>query len=209
MLGGFVADLARRCDIMFPEGDTTIFGFDCTGGDLGAVGEVAFPSVGVGGVMKVVGASTRLGGVAGRLAVTIRWGGGALGDELDGDCLPMTICGGEAGRGSSTALASRFFPPNSEPIPPLVLGLAVSVSAPALEATGAVDFRLGANASLSFPTGDTPRLATGTSPVLALRPLTSWVDAREFTSVALAESVESSVSEAIRGDQSVRRPACD
>lgn len=72
LLGGFVAERTRRCDIMFPEGDTTTFGFDwdgmCFALDLefvDPVGDEGFASVGVGGVTKVVGASTRFGGVAG------------------------------------------------------------------------------------------------------------------------------------------------
>lgn len=93
--------------------------------------------------------------------------------------------------------------------PPLVLGLAVSASPPVLGAMGAVCLRLGAKASLSFPTGDTPRLFTETSLEFACRPLTSSVEAREFTRVTSVESVESTVSEVIRGEERVKRPACD
>lgn len=73
LLGGLVAERARRCDIMFPEGETITFGFDCeepcfvTDFELAVdpVGDAGFASVGVGGVTRVVGVSTRFGGVAG------------------------------------------------------------------------------------------------------------------------------------------------
>lgn len=102
LLGGFVADRTRLCDIMFPEGETTTFGFDCAAVDFALslewvdfVGEDAFPSVGVGGVIKVVGASIRFGFVTGRLDVTMRLGAVALGEGLD--CVSSTcICGSEA-----------------------------------------------------------------------------------------------------------------
>lgn len=57
---------------MFPEEETTTLGFDCEGLCLApffecvdSVGDGAGPSTGVGGVTKVVGASTVFGGVAG------------------------------------------------------------------------------------------------------------------------------------------------
>ena len=73
LLGGFVAERARRCDIMFPEEETTTFGLGCElgcftpGFELAAdsVGDTGFASVGVGGVTKVVGASIKFGGVDG------------------------------------------------------------------------------------------------------------------------------------------------
>jgi hypothetical protein len=108
--------------------------------------------------------------------------------------------------GSSNTLVSRFFPPNSAPRPPLELGLALSVSPPGL---GAVNLRLGAKASFSLPTGETPRLFAVASMVFACRIGCSSVEAAEVTRVALVEFVESSVSEAIRGEESVKRPACD
>jgi hypothetical protein len=89
LLGGLVADLTRRCDIMFPEGDTTTLGFDCeeTWRDPSfelaeSVGDDAFASVGVGGVTSVVGASTRFGGVAG-IWVMIRLGANDRNDVVD------------------------------------------------------------------------------------------------------------------------------
>jgi hypothetical protein len=74
LLGGFVAERARRCDIIFPEGETTTLGFDCVlvcfvpvfPLAVDPAGDAGLASVGVGGVTNVVGVSTRLGGVAGR-----------------------------------------------------------------------------------------------------------------------------------------------
>jgi hypothetical protein len=111
--------------------------------------------------------------------------------------------------GSSNTLVSRFLPPNRAPSPPpLVLGLVTSGLAPGLGA-GDVDLRLGVKASLSLPTGDTPRLCAATSLVLAFWAAGSSVEVREFTGVTWAELVESIVSEAISGDDSVKRPAWD
>ena len=86
LLGGFVDERARRCDIMFPEGETTTFGFDCFapvfGDDVAVVGDGGLASVGVGGVTNVVGASTRFGGVAG-LSVMIFLGAWDGSDGVD------------------------------------------------------------------------------------------------------------------------------
>ena len=102
--------------------------------------------------------------------------------------------------GSSNTLVSRFFPPNSAPRPPLELGLALSLSPPAAA------LLFGAKASFSLPTGDTPRLFDVASMVFACRKVESSV---ESTSVASVECVESIVSDAIRGEERVKRPACD
>jgi hypothetical protein len=215
LLGGFVADRARRCDIMFPEGETTTLGFElvllcCTVflELVDSVGEEGFGSVGVGGVMKVVGASDRLGGVAGS-EVMMRFGATDLSDGVDLVSSPVCICGGEAWIGLSNTFVSCFLPPNRAPSPPpLVLGLAASGLAPGL-GTGDVALRFGVKASLSLPTGDTPRLFTAMSLVFALRVVGSSMEAWEFTSVPWVELEESIVSEAIRGDDRVKRPACD
>lgn len=102
LLGGLVTDRARRCEIMFPEGETTTLGFDCAGlccaEDLelvDSVGEAVCPSVGVGGVMKVVGASDKWG-VGAAIWVTIRFGAGPLSDVVDCVSSPECNCGGEA-----------------------------------------------------------------------------------------------------------------
>ena len=90
-----------------------------------------------------------------------------------------------------------------------MLGLEPSGSPAVL---GEVDLRVGANASFSFPTGDgdTPRLFAATSMVFACRMGASSVDVRDSTRVAsVVDSTESIVSEAIRGDDSVKSPACD
>jgi hypothetical protein len=73
------------------------------------VGEEAFPSVGVGGVMNVVGASERFGGVAG-ICVMMRLGAVPRSDGVDCVCSPVCICGGDAWKGSSNTLVSRFLP---------------------------------------------------------------------------------------------------
>jgi hypothetical protein len=87
---------------MFPEGETVTLGFDCEDACFPAsfelvewVGEAGFPSVGVGGVTKVVGASERLGGVAGSW-VMIRLGAVDRREAADCVCSPVRICGGEA-----------------------------------------------------------------------------------------------------------------
>ena len=102
LLGGFVAERTRLCDIMFPEGETVTLGFDCevlcftlSLELVENVGEDAFPSVGVGGVMKVVGASARFGGVAGSW-VMIRLGAVERREVVDCVCSPVCICVGEA-----------------------------------------------------------------------------------------------------------------
>ncbi len=84
-----MADRTRLCDIMVPEGETTTLGFESVLLRLTvflelveSVGEAAFASVGVGGVMKVVGASDRLGGVAGS-EVMMRFGPRDLRDGVD------------------------------------------------------------------------------------------------------------------------------
>jgi hypothetical protein len=219
LLGGFVADRTRLCAIMFPEGDATTLDFDCAAVEVGpwsecvdSVGEDVFPSVGVGGVMKVLGASMRFGDAAGRFVVTMRLGADDRGDGLERVSPSMSICGGDTRTESSTGLASRFLAPKNDPIPPpLVLGLAVSVSpAATLGTIGLVAvLRLGANASLSFPTGDTALLFADKSLLLAGRSVPSSVETWEFTSVASAEWAESTVSEVMRGEERVKRPAWD
>jgi hypothetical protein len=71
---------------------------------------------------------------------------------------------------------------------------------------------VGANASFNLPTGDgeTPRLFTATSIVLACRMGASSADAMKSAEVScVVEPTESMVSEVIRGEDSVRSPACD
>lgn len=115
---------------------------------------------------------------------------------------------------SSQALGSRRFPPNSDPSAPApVADLRLSVSPPVL---GEVERRVGLKASLSLPTGETPRLwgvVVVVSMVSACLGETSSADVSESTRVAsvvvAAESMESTVSEVIKGEESVRSPACD
>lgn len=210
LLGALDAERTRLCDIIFPEGETTILGFDCEGlcfeSDFNMLGTPALASVGVGGVTKVVGASFRFGGVAG-ICVMMRFG--AIERRELEDCVssPVWICGGEAWEGSSKTFVSRFLPPKKAPNPPpLVLGLGGSGSTTVF---GDVDLRVGAKASLSFPTGDTPRLFAAISMVLACLSGTSSAEPTESAREASAEATESIVSDAIRGDESVKRPVCD
>lgn len=62
-------DRILLCEIIFPLGEVTIFGFDCVG-EPGKRGELG--SVGVGGVLMIVGAAFALvdGGVVGRSSVS-------------------------------------------------------------------------------------------------------------------------------------------
>jgi hypothetical protein len=199
---------------MFPEGETVTLGFDCEGlcfvpffECVDSVGDGAGPSTGVGGVTKVVGASTVFGGVAG-IWVMIRLGPSDRRDALDGVSEPVWICGGESTMGPSRTRCSRFFPPKSAPIPAALEPGRLSVSAAGL---GEAARRVGLKASFSLPTGETPRLLGVTSVVLAVRREAPSVDVSESTRVAsvvvVAESTESIVSEAIRGEDSVSSPA--
>jgi hypothetical protein len=216
LLGGFVAERTRRCDIMFPDWDTVTFGLAGDApflvsslGSEGSVGGMAFPSVGVGGVTSVVGASIRFGGAAGSWVI-MRLGAVERRDGVDRAWSPEYICGGEACSGSSKTLVSRFFPPNNVPSPPpLVLGLAVSGVPTDL---GDADLRLGVKASFSLPTGDgdTPLLPAAVSRAFACRMDASSVEVTESAKVpSVVDAIESMVSEAIRGEDRVRSPECD
>ena len=216
LLGAFEAERTRLCDIIFPEGETTTLGFDCEAlcfGPVGEwvelVGEGLRASTGVGGVTKVVGASTRLGGVEGSWVVMIL--AGALERSEPSDCLSDSMCiwGGDAWTGSPRMVVSRFLPPKR--VPRLVVELrAASVLASCL---GEVERRVGLKASLSLPTGEAPRLEGATSMVFAwwrgLRGSRGVVaESGRVASVSVADDVaESSVSEAMRGEDRVRRPA--
>lgn len=129
------------------------------------------------------------------------------------DCVsePVWICGGEATMGSSRILGSRFFPPKRAPMPPaLVPDLTLSASAAGF---GEAERRAGVKASFSLPTGETPRLLGVMSMVLAVltEPSSAAVNGwtRAASVVVVAESTESMVSEVMRGEESVSRPACE
>lgn len=115
------------------------------------------------------------------------------------------ICGGEACRAtvSSKTLTPRCFPPKSAPNPPpLVPGLSFSVFPTVL---GEVDLRCGENASFSLPTGDALRFMSGTSVGLeCCRRGKSSADVPEVVRVASEGAFESSVSDAMRGEDRVR-----
>ena len=100
---------------------------------------------------------------------------------------------------SDRSLVSRFFPPNNAPRP------ARGPSAVSDGGLGEVERRVGTNASLSLPTGEALLLDAATSMVSACRGASgSSEDRAESTSVASEGATESSVSELIRGDDSVR-----
>lgn len=209
-----MAERTRRCEIIFPEGDTTTCGFACVGPCLAEVfglavdfvGDGGLASVGVGGVTRVVGASPRLGGVEGIL-VTIRLG--TLDLRLAVDCVssPSCICVGELCNAavSSRTRGPRFFPPKSAPnATPLVPELGLSGFPLGL---GEADRRWGENASLSFPTGDAVLLMSNASSMVSgwgPEAEASWSDMAGFDSVVSESDVESSVSDAIRGEDRVK-----
>lgn len=71
-------DLSRRCDIMFPEGDVTMFEYAAIAGDIfgcsfgcGLKGNSGVLwSIGVGGVLTITGAGcSAFGGVCGRVSM--------------------------------------------------------------------------------------------------------------------------------------------
>lgn len=173
LLGGFVADRARLCDIIFPEGETTTLGFAvCTpflAFDADPAGEAGFASVGVGGVTSVVGASTKFGGVAGS-SVTMSLGVMTGREEEGRTSFAAGSGGGDACKGESSTvmLVSRFLLPKNVPKPLLVLGRGLS-------AVSTTDFWVkerfvvGVKASFSLRPGEVPRLETATSKVWAWR----------------------------------------
>lgn len=70
-----VPDFTLRCDIMFPDGDVMTFGLDVTGSDDPRSRLLAkrgvLESVGVGGVLTIIGAASLAGGVCGTALVSI------------------------------------------------------------------------------------------------------------------------------------------
>ena len=110
--------------------------------------------------------------------------------------------------GPSRTLCSRFFPPNNDPMPPALLpDLTLSVSPPGL---GEAVRRVGVKASFSLPTGETPRLGGAVSLVWAELLSVEVSESTRVASVVVAkESSESTVSEVIRGEERVSRPACE
>lgn len=112
--------------------------------------------------------------------------------------------------GSSRIFCSRFFPPKSAPSAPPAPepALTVSASPPGLGEAGR---RAGLKAPLSLPTGETPRLlgvVWMASAVLACVAV-GWSAGSGVVVAERAASSESMVSEAIRGEERVSRPAWD
>jgi hypothetical protein len=104
LLGPKVADPDRilRCEIMFPDGDVTTLGFATTGSEVPRslldVNRGELGSVGVGGVLTIIGASPE-GGVVGAVFVSIVWifavrgrsGGGVATTAVGVGCLSGNI----------------------------------------------------------------------------------------------------------------------
>jgi hypothetical protein len=152
-------DLTLRCDIMFPDGDVTTLGFVVTGSDVprsrldsnrGALG-----SVGVGGVLTIIGATdSEAGGVCGGAFVSIAWTLAVFGRS--GDAVAETDC--------CVCLSGKIAPILDATLPRLPSDILfsfsscnVSVRPPALRS--GLDcwldpLRPGRRASFNLPTGD-------------------------------------------------------
>lgn len=167
-------------------------------------GEGGLCSVGVGGVTKVVGASFRLGGVAGKAVIILC---GVVDGRMGVDWVSEATC--ICGR-SSSALEPRLepnppifpAPPNNDPSPPLLLPPDFAGSkSPA--GFGDVALLVGVKASLSLSTGEGLRFEDEvTSSVLAC--LGASVSRVESVSVVAVDGVESIVSEATKGEEMVK-----
>jgi hypothetical protein len=101
-------------------------------------------------------------------------------------------------------LEPLLFAPKSAPKLPLPLVPGLEPSCSDALAFGEVDRLVGANASRSLPTGDMPRLTCPTSMVAAWVGVGAPPDEAESTRVASVVADESTVSEAISGEDSVR-----
>lgn len=150
----------RLCDIMFPDGDVTTFGFDEIG-DPEKRGEAV--SVGVGGVLTIAGAafSTVVGGVLGRPFVSSIYGtfgffsrsGDASSVCFSPDC---DCCCGDC-------LSGNIEPSRAATLPRLFVTEIDSLRAGVepLDLRSGLELGLGTwrgvNASLSLPTGDADR----------------------------------------------------
>lgn len=157
-------DLERRCDIMFPEGELTTFGFDVIGSEDPRSrleenrGELV--SVGVGGVLTIVGATSPGGGVEGGalvstvLSFAVR---GRSGDEVDG-----VEMGCEAGRsGNNDPSLDVTLPRRPSLADEELFSRRLVTEAPPPNFRSGLVFGLGplrtVNASFSLPTGEGER----------------------------------------------------
>ncbi len=97
----------------------------------------------------------------------------------------------------------RLLAPNSEPRPLPLPSLELSVSSADF---GEVDRLVGANASLSLPTGDAPLLLLAATSMVCewCSGVPAGADVAESTRVASEAAVDSRVSEAIRGEERVK-----
>lgn len=148
----------RLCDIMFPDGDVTTFGF-VEIGEPEKRGEAV--SVGVGGVLTIAGAgaafSIVVGGVLGRPFVSIMYGTFGF-FSRSGDARTSGDCCGDC-------LSGKIEPSLAATLPRLFIIVVDSFSlrtgVEAFDFRSGLELGLGAwrgvNASLSLPTGDADR----------------------------------------------------
>lgn len=158
-------DRLRRCDIMFPEGEVTTFGFVPApevgrSGDFDSLlenrGEPKADSVGVGGVFTMIGADLSVdGGVRGVALVSIAGILAVRGRSGDDVTEPKAVCeevlSGNIEPSRDATLPRRF---SAKVVASFVATAAAAP--PALRSGlvfGLVPF-LGVNASLNLPTGD-------------------------------------------------------
>lgn len=152
----------RLCDIMFPDGDVTTFGFEEMGGPEKR-GEGV--SVGVGGVLTIAGAafSIVVGGVLGRPFVSNIYGiFGFFGRSGDASC---DCTSADCGCCCGDCLSGKMEPSLAATLPRLFVlelnSFSLRTGVEPLDFRSGLELGLGAwrgvNASLSLPTGDADR----------------------------------------------------
>lgn len=176
----------RLCDIMFPDGDVTTFGF-VEIGEPEKRGEAM--SVGVGGVLTIAGADAALsivvGGVLGRPFVSILYGiFGFFSRSGDASCV-CTSAG--SGCCCGDCLSGKIEPSRAATLPRLFIleldSFSLRTGVEPLDFRSGLELGLGAwrgvNASLSLPTGDADRFG-----------FSSWGACRDAVVRAGMEAVE-------------------
>ena len=233
LLGPSVADpdLTLRCDIMFPEGDVTTPGFDVAGSDdpRSRVNEKRglLGSVGVGGVLTIIGAALSPGGgVLGAELVFICWilaVRGRSGEEVTAigcvDCRSgnmAPILDATLPRPFSPVLSFSFkFKSDPTPPPPALFSRLLLSPDP----------RLGLRASFNLPTGEGERFGDSSAGALRLFAISAGADseaARLPVGVGIVdnrcvcelsncpcEGGSGKVVDCTSGDDVVRYPMCD
>jgi hypothetical protein len=215
-------DLTRRCDIIFPEGEVTTFAFLAVGSEFTLsrpeLNRFSPKSVGVGGVLTIVGALERSlgGGVCGVAFVSMDWGLECSG--LSGDEFPELVCCPCLSNILDTTLPRLLLFPRfsldaaPDPLPPtfrsgLPLGLAP---------------RRGLKASFNLPTGDgdrrcelsggARRLLSATNDIAEPEAATSLVWCDDSNSEVTPSNVcviSGTIDVCSRGEEDVRYPMWD